>query len=186
MHIPHVTKFGKKVKIIQPGEYHVSSEDEMIGTMLGSCVSVCLYDPVARVAGMNHFMLPGRIVKSDVFKDRSARYGVTAITELLMLMEKHGAERKNMRAKVFGGGNVIPAMRDTNTIPYDNIRLARLMLEIEDIPIDEMAVGGSHARKIIMEVMTGTVFMKTITRSDVLERIKNQESMYVQGRLDVA
>ncbi|MBN2158590.1 MAG: chemotaxis protein CheD [Spirochaetes bacterium] len=186
MHVPHSTKFGKKVKIIQPGEYHVSSEDEMIGTMLGSCVSVCLYDPVVKVSGMNHFMLPGRIVQSDMFNDKSARYGVTAITELLMLMEKHGAERKNIRAKVFGGGNVIPAMRGTNSIPFDNVRLACLMLEIEDIPIDEMAVGGSNARKIIMEVATGTVFMKTITRSDVIEKIKDQESSYVRGRLDVA
>jgi chemotaxis protein CheD len=176
-------KFGKKIKIIQPGEYHVSTEDEMIGTMLGSCVSVCLHDTIARISGMNHFMLPGRIVHSDIFKDRSARYGVTAINELFMLMEKNGAQRKDMIAKVFGGGNVIPAMRETNTIPFDNVRLARLMLEIEDIPIDEMVVGGSYARKIIMEVRSGTVFMKSITRTDVLEKIKEKEYSYVKGGL---
>ncbi len=183
MHIPHSSRFGKKIKIIQPGELHVSGDDDMIGTMLGSCVSVCLHDPVKKISGMNHFMLPGRIVQADLLSDRSARYGVTAINELLVLMERMGAERKHLTAKVFGGGNVIPAMRDTNTIPFDNVRLARLMLEIEDIPIDEMVVGGTFARKIIMEVATGTVFMKSITKSDVLEQIKEKEYNYVRGRL---
>ena len=63
------------------------------------------------------------------------------------------------------------------------MRLARLMLEIEDIPIDEMVVGGTYARKIIMEVATGTVFMKSITKTDVLEQIKEKEYSYVRGSL---
>jgi len=183
MHIPHINRLGKRIKIIQPGEFYVSADDEMIGTMLGSCVSVCLYDSANKVAGMNHFMLPGRIVKADIMSDRSARYGVTAINELLTVMDKKGAERKHMVAKVFGGGNVIPAMRDTNTIPFDNVRLARLMLEMEDIPIDEIAVGGTFARKIIMEVLTGTVFMKNITRTDVLEEIEEKEYCFARGSL---
>src|SRR5271157_1725933 len=107
MYIPRVDRLGKKVKIIQPGEYHVSAEDEMIGTLLGSCVSVCLHDPVTQVSGMNHFMLPGRIVQADIFQDRTARYGITAINELLAQMEAAGAFRERMTAKVFGGGHVI-------------------------------------------------------------------------------
>ena len=132
---------------------------------------------------MNHFMLPGRIVKADIMSDRSARYGVTAINELLTFMDKKGADRRHTVAKVFGGGSVIPAMRETNTIPFDNVRLARLMLEMEDIPIDEIAVGGTFARKIIMEVLTGAVFMKNITRTAVLEEIEEKEDDYARGSL---
>ncbi|MBN1495944.1 MAG: chemotaxis protein CheD [Spirochaetes bacterium] len=165
MHVPHRRKFDKPVTIIQPGEYHVSDRDEMIGTLLGSCVAVCLHDPVRRVSGMNHFMLPGRIVKNDVFSAGSARYGISAITELLGMMEKRGAARRDMVAKIFGGGHVIYTALDSSTIPMDNVRLARTLLEIEDIPIVEMEVGGDSARKILMDVKSGKVFMKYVPRS---------------------
>ena len=59
MYIRQSIKFGKDVKIIHPGEYYVSSENELIGTLLGSCVAVCLIDTEKGMAGMNHFMLPG-------------------------------------------------------------------------------------------------------------------------------
>ncbi len=186
MHIPYASRLGKRIRTIQPGEYHVSAEDEMIGTMLGSCVSVCLHDPAAGVSGMNHFMLPGRIVLSDIMQDRSARYGVTAINELIRDMERAGARRERITAKLFGGGNVIAAMRETNTIPSDNVRLAMVMLELEDIPIDEMVVGGIYARKIIMEVKTGKVYLKSITRNEVIERLAKDEERYVRGRTVVA
>lgn len=165
MHIPYRRRFDKHITIIQPGEYHVSDEDEMIGTLLGSCVAVCLHDPVRGVSGMNHFMLPGRIVKNDIFKEGSARYGISAINDLLSLMEKRGALRKDLIAKIFGGGHVILTTLETSTIPMENIRLARTLMEMEDIPIVEMSVGGYTARKILMDVKTGKVFLKNITRS---------------------
>lgn len=175
MHIPQRSRFEKRITIIQPGEFHASVDDEMIGTLLGSCVSVCLHDPVRLVSGMNHFMLPGRIVKADIFMDRSARYGISAINDLLALMEKLGASRKDMIAKVFGGGRVILNTFDSNTIAFDNIRLARVMLEIEDIPIVEMEVGGSCARKILMDVREGKVFLKNIMSRKIIEKIDRRE-----------
>ncbi len=173
MYIPHVDRLGKKIKIIKPGEYHVSSEDEMIGTLLGSCVSVCLHDSVTRVSGMNHFMLPGRIVKADILQDRTARYGITAMNELLAQMERAGASRERLTAKVFGGGHVIVAAFETSTLPSDNIRLARVMLELEDIPIEEMDVGGTHGRKILMEAKTGRVYLKNLSRKTIEETMKD-------------
>ena len=178
MHIPHRSRFNKNITIIQPGEFHASADDDMIGTLLGSCVSVCFHDPVRHMSGMNHFLLPGRIVKADIFMDRSARYGISAINELLALMEKIGASRKDLIAKVFGGGHVIVNTFESNTIPFDNIRLARVMLEIEDIPIVEMAVGGSYARKILMDVKTGKVFLKNIIHREVVEKIDEHDFCY--------
>jgi chemotaxis receptor (MCP) glutamine deamidase CheD len=180
MHIPKRSRLEKNITIIQPGEFHASADDDMIGTLLGSCVSVCLHDPVRHVSGMNHFMLPGRIVKADLFMDRSARYGISAINDLLALMEKTGASRKDMIAKVFGGGRTILNSLESNTIPFDNIRLARVMLEIEDIPIVEMEVGGSSARKILMDVTTGKVFLKNIISGKIIETIDDDEFSYIR------
>jgi chemotaxis protein CheD len=183
MHIPQRSRLEKKISIIQPGEFHASADDEMIGTLLGSCVSVCLHDPVRHVSGMNHFMLPGRIVKANIFMDRSARYGISAINDLLSLMEKLGASRKDMIAKVFGGGRVIMNTFDSNTIPFDNVRLARVMLEMEDIPIVEMDVGGSCARKILMDVRDGKVFLKNIMSRKLIEKIDRHGFYYTPNCL---
>lgn len=183
MHVPHRHRFEKKVTIIQPGEYHVSVDDDMVGTLLGSCVSVCLHDSVRGVSGMNHFMLPGRIVKSDIFDDNSARYGINAINTLLALMEEKGATREGMVAKVFGGGHVILTTFDSNAIPSDNIRIARAMLELEDIPIVEMDVGGNNARKILMEVKTGKVFLKNIARRQAENDAEDNKKIFSRGVL---
>jgi chemotaxis protein CheD len=179
MYIPHATRLGKKIKIIQPGEYHVSAEDEMIGTLLGSCVSVCLHDSVAGVSGMNHFMLPGRIVKADILQDRTARYGITAINELLAQMERAGATKEGLVAKVFGGGHVIVTAFETSTLPADNVRLARVMLELEDIPIEEIEVGGSHGRKILMEAKTGRVYLKNLSRKTIEATLKGRKYQHM-------
>jgi chemotaxis protein CheD len=185
MYIRNSRKWGKAMKIIHPGEYYVSREDELIATLLGSCVSVCLYDRENRIAGMNHFMLPGKISNADVFQDKTARYGITAINELFGQMEKAGAKKGRLSAKVFGGGHVMETVIETNSIPLDNVRLAKIMLELEDVPIVEMVVGGTYTRKIIMEVDTGKVFLKSITKQDVLEKIEARDREYAKKKFEL-
>jgi chemotaxis protein CheD len=153
-------KYRKEVKVIYAGEYYTSHKDELIETVLGSCVAVCLYDTVRKVSGMNHFMLPGKIVKRDIFSDESAKYGVIAINHLIKSMLDKGAEHKNMIAKIFGGGQVLKTVADVYKIHLDNIRLARVVLEMEDIHIDQSDVGDQFTRKIIMDVKTGKVYLR--------------------------
>ena len=171
-------RYGKVIKIIHPGEFYVSSTDEIIATLLGSCVSVCLYDPERLIAGMNHFMLPGRIASTDIFDDRSARYGITAINELLIHMEEAGSSRSKIIAKIFGGGHVLDGVTDIATIPLDNIRLAKIMIEIEDIPISQIEVGGVYTRKILMDVVTGKVYLRKTTKKQVYSKIDDREKDY--------
>ena len=165
MHIRNVTRYGKDVKLIYAGEFYVSKEDEIIGTLLGSCIAVCLMDMANGIAGMNHFMLPGKITQLDVQNARSAKYGVTAINDLLATMEKNGADRKNIRAKLFGGGEVLDFEKKTTAVAENNIRLARIMMEIEDIPILEEDTGGKFIRKVLLEVKSGKVFLKKSLKS---------------------
>ena len=53
-------EFQKDLLKLLPGEYSASNQDLILSTVLGSCVAACLYDPIAKVGGMNHFLLPGR------------------------------------------------------------------------------------------------------------------------------
>lgn len=163
MFLKQSKKFRKKIKIIYAGELYVSNDDEIIETLLGSCVAVCLYDPERKISGMNHFMLPGRISKSDIFVDRSARYGISAIDELIKQLEELGALRENLIAKLFGGGHVLSNGCDSVDIPFENIRLAKVILELEDISIEEIDVGDKYTRKVLMDVKTGKVYLKKTT-----------------------
>lgn len=180
MYIRNSWKYGKPLKIIQAGEFFVSNTDEFIGTLLGSCIAVSLYDTVNSISGLNHFMLPGRISRVDIFEDRSAKYGITAINTLIEEMEKKGAKRKDIVAKLFGGGSVLEYEKRTNTIPMDNIRLARIMLEIEDIPIIQSDVGGKYTRKLLMDVQTGKVYCRRTLNKKIVEKVLKEENEYAR------
>ena len=100
---------GLKRFTIDPGEYHVASGNVVISTLLGSCVAACLWDPVKRLIGMNHFLLANqRYSKSlSVIQSEAGRYGIHAMELLINAMLKAGADRANLQAKAFGGGNVL-------------------------------------------------------------------------------
>ncbi len=161
-------KYGKPLKIINAGELYVTPRDEMIGTLLGSCVAVCLHDPVGRISGMNHFMLPGKIVSENIYIGLGSKYGIYAIRRLVDSMLDSGAEKKNLIAKIFGGGIVLDHTGRKLTIQEENVRLARVLLELEDIPIVESDVYGHFSRKVLMDASTGRVFLKKNRKIELL------------------
>ena len=183
MYIRNSSRYGKEIKIIHPGEYYVTNRDEMIGTLLGSCIAVCIADLKSGVAGMNHFMLPGRITENDILADKTARYGITAINLLIDDLEVKGAIKKNFIAKIFGGGHVLGTDAGINAIPSDNIRLAKIMMEIEDIPIVSSDVGNNFTRKVLMDTKSGKVYLKKTTRQDVIDEINKRDIAYVKKSL---
>ena len=95
--------------IIDPGEFYVSNKQEVISTLLGSCVAACLYDPVNKVIGMNHFLLAYKHHSFDkpVIESEEGRYGLQSMELLINGMMAKGASRLNIKAKCFGGGDVL-------------------------------------------------------------------------------
>jgi chemotaxis protein CheD len=140
---------------ILPGDYYVTSGDEIISTVLGSCVSTCIRDPESGWAGMNHFMLP-----QDPGADpsgRSLRYGCFAVERVINELLKRGAQRENLEVKVLGGGQVIASMSD---IGQSNVRFVREYLRDEGIAIAVEDVGGRVARRLRYYPKTGKVLSK--------------------------
>ncbi len=185
MYVKKRDRLGKNINIIHPGEYYITAKDELIGTLLGSCVSVCLHDSENRVAGMNHFMLPGRIRSDGFLSDDYAKYGITAINKIINGMLEKGAKRKNLTAKIFGGGSILDLYDSDgrkNTIPFDNIRIAKILLEIEDIPILSKDVGANYTRKIIFDARTGKVYLRRIMKSDVVKTVVARDVKVIKKR----
>jgi chemotaxis protein CheD len=158
MHRHFDRKFDRDVAVIHPGEYLATNEDIIISTVLGSCVAVALYDPTRHRGGLNHFMLPGEVHNQNVLLDESGRYGMFAMELLINELLKQGSQKRNLIAKVFGGGHVLNTA--VGRIPEGNIRFAMEFLDTENIPIASSDVGGTDARKIFFFVRTSRVLLK--------------------------
>ena len=148
------------VKIL-PGQYYAGSGHGAITTVLGSCVATCLWDPLRRIGGMNHFMLPGdgEAVASPVAP--SARFGVYAMEVLINEMIRLGAERKRMVAKVFGGGRVLQGF-GTLDVGAKNCQFVLEFLSTEAIPVVARDLLDVYARKLHFFPDTGKVQLKKL------------------------
>lgn len=127
-------------------------------TVLGSCISVCLWDPRLRIGGINHFMLP--LWNGEGLP--SPRYGNIAIEKLIDRMVRLGSFRKGLKAKVFGGASTARNSKGLLSVGDRNIITAEDLLREEGIPIISADVGGSNGRKLIFDTETGSVLVKKL------------------------
>lgn len=159
-----MTKFNRPVKIISAGEIYVASNGELAGTLLGACVSVVLIDKVVGLAGLNHYVYPGKINSYDRGSNRNNKYGVNAINNLLFEMLDSGAKLNNMKAHVFGGGVVVDSeekhINNEEHSQYSNVSIAKMLLELEDIEILSQDVGGNFIRKVVVNTNDFKIYLK--------------------------
>lgn len=172
--------------VIDPGEYYVTNKPEVISTLLGSCVSACLYDPVKRIVGMNHFLLAyqhhshGRsIIEAD-----EARYGLFAMELMINAMLKLGANKQKLQAKCFGGGNVLHVKTDlkNKTVGEVNVEFIKAYLAKENIPMVASNLGGNIGRTVYFMAEDFSVYVKPITISQMAP-LEIEERRYWQKNL---
>ncbi len=141
---------------LAPGLLYASAEAAQVTTILGSCVAVCLWDPQARVGGMNHFLLPEGA-------PHSPRFGKSAVPLLIERVLELGARRSRLKAKVFGGACVLEAFRaGAQTLGVRNVEVARDRLHSEGIRVVGEDVGGDLGRKLVFDVQTGSAWIRAI------------------------
>ncbi len=129
----------------------------LLKTLLGSCVSACLFDPETGVGGMNHFSLPG---VSD--EGANARYGAYAMELLATAVMKMGADRSRLRAKVFGGGRVIDVASEHLNVGARNAEFVLKYLSAEGIPVVGQALGGTRGMMVRFRPHTGQALVKPL------------------------
>ena len=148
------------IHVVQ-GDYAVSDrENTILTTILGSCVSTCISDPIAKVGGMNHFLLPG----TNTGDIQSIRYGLYAMELLINGLLKKGASKTRLSAKVFGGASMSDGF---GKIGEANGRFALEFLSNEGITCVAQSLGGTHARRIRFTPTTGYA-QQLIVQSDEL------------------
>ena len=162
---------------IHPGAWAIEPE-RPLSTLLGSCVAVCLYDPQARVGGLNHFMLPNirRNSNDDVDTLLSGSYAMESLLNALLMK---GAKKIRLQAKAFGGGTIINTTGDSLSIGLRNANFTREWLNREGIPLKASDFLGPWSRKVLFVPSNGDAWCKRIVTSHATaEVIAREERAY--------
>jgi chemotaxis protein CheD len=148
---------------LHAGQVFVSAEAKSVALILGSCVGVCIWDPVNGIGGATHYMLPSWDGKGTA----SPRYGNVAISILLQRLLEAGANRGQLRAKVFGGGCLFDSLRELNSnkeqhLGSRNVEIALEMLTKAQIPVVSTIVGVDRGQRIVFRTDTGDTVVRIL------------------------
>jgi chemotaxis protein CheD len=180
---------------IGPGELHMSRDPgEAIVTVLGSCVAACLRDPVARVGGMNHYMLPQPSAQGGGPQDDGSRvddgpgawqgkagrlrYGSMAMDELLERIQQAGGRLERIEAKLFGAARLGP---DAGLVGESNARFAEQYLRRLGVVPLVRELGGHWARRVAFHAASGRAFMSELRDTAPADKWQRSKSDADQG-----
>lgn len=166
---------GMPIRRIVLGECFATHEPVLIATLLGSCVSACLFDSVARVGGMNHFMLP-RVLHDE---RGSARFGIHAMELLINQLMQLGAQRSRLRAMAFGAGNINRAL--AGAVSAQNGEFVRSFLAKEQIPLVCERLGGDTPREVYLRTDTGEAYVRIVETNRVGALQRSEQAAYAHA-----
>ncbi|MEK7351868.1 MAG: chemoreceptor glutamine deamidase CheD [Nitrospirota bacterium] len=158
-------RFPHEIASILPGEFFVSREPMVVYTVLGSCISACIRDPIVGVGGMNHFMLPEPKETAHDSWGESTRYGSYAMESLINEILKRGGLKRRLEIKLFGAGKIYEGNIDVGA---NNAKWVIGYLKSEGLAAIKTDLGDVFPRKVYYFTDSGRVLMKRI------ERVKNQ------------
>lgn len=167
-HEPMIVDNGEVVKV-KIADLAVLRDKGLIVTVgLGSCVGICLYDETRRVGGMAHILLS----ESRQFKNREnslnqAKFADTAIPFLIGQMEKIGAKKSRLQAKIAGGSRLFAFEKTNISVGEKNIETVRRTLNEHNIPIIGEDVGGNHGRTMRLFIENGKVTISTVGKGEI-------------------
>lgn len=132
--------------------------DLLITYALGSCVGTCLYDSALRLAGLSHILLPeAAICKNDT---NVMKYADTAIVELVRVMERAGASRYRMTAKIAGGAKMFASAG--TSMGERNVIAVKAELQKLSIRIIGQDTGSNYGRTVEFHPDDGSVLVKSV------------------------
>ena len=160
---------GEAPLYLHPGQMHADRAPAVVSTILGSCVSVCLFDPVAGVGGMNHFLLPHESADDAA----AGRYGPAATRALLQRVLALGASHSSLVARIVGGANVLAAFQhNPRHLGTANVAAAHAVLRQSGIQVVAEHVGGTSGRKLVFSLADGEAWVRSLGAAPAAERVR--------------
>ncbi len=145
---------------LHPGEFYFGDDKNSVGTILGSCIAICLWHPRLHIGGMCHFVLPDRQVPLNA--DQIGRYAGGSIQLFMAHTQSRGTRIKEYVVKIFGGANTVAELNrnDGNSVGERNAQIAMQLLLEQGVEIKVIDVGESGYRRITFNISTGDVWVK--------------------------
>jgi chemotaxis protein CheD len=182
MPTPEITPANIIRLTVLQGQFKVSAGPRVeLSTVLGSCVTTCLYDPHAEVGGMNHFLLAEPPASHDPV-DVDVHYGVYLMEMLINEILSHGARKERLRAHLYGGANIRVGMAPIGTA---NANFARGFLERERIELVRAELGGNSARRVDFRPASGLVRCRVVPSSDAPEVTPQPRAAAHRGEVEL-
>lgn len=154
---------------VRMADYKVARGDQKLITRdLGSCIGITIRDPKTGIGGLLHAMLPTTIIRKDVPVEQLPKYVDSGLETMIREMEKMGANRRYMEAKMAGAAHIIQyqSVSPSRDISSRNIQVAVEYLEKHRIKILGMEVGDRYPRTVIFEPGSGMTVVKTFGKPD--------------------
>lgn len=145
---------------LKPGELHFATGPTVVSTVLGSCVSVTMFDRLSGAAAICHALLPEG-PRTDAF-----RYVDTSILHMLETFSAHGIHRRRLEVKIFGGADMIGVGGSRMGVGRRNVEIATQVLAASGLDVSTCDVGGIRGRKLFFVTHTGDVFLKRLRQGD--------------------
>lgn len=157
---------GNIIKVGMADLQVAKAPDSLITLGLGSCIGLTLYDPVTKIGGMVHYMLPD----STQLKNNTniAKFGDTGIRELYNQMIKRGAAPRRMVAKIAGGAKMfeVSGLSNIGHVGERNAEQAKKMLKELQIPLVASDTGLNYGRTVTLDCETGEFFIKAVGKTN--------------------
>jgi len=176
-------RFKRHTIKLLPGDFDVVNGEEMLVTVLGSCIAACIRDVKTGIGGMNHFLLPAdkklnqtNAHQLNTYDSNATRYGDLAMEQLINGIISMGGRREHFEAKIFGGAQMFKAT--LSDVGKQNIEFVKDYLKTEKIKITSDDTAGTQARKVYYIPVTGDVFLNRITRMNN-STIEKREKKYL-------
>lgn len=153
--------------LVRVAQFAVGGPDvELVTLGLGSCVAIVLHDPIARLGGLAHALLPDPSTARET--SNPAKFAETAVPALVAELERHGAERGRLRAKLVGGAAMFANLLQTNGLNMGerNVQAARAALAALAIPVVAEDVGGDYGRSVRFAPRDGRVRVRSVARGE--------------------
>ena len=158
-------KSGRELFILYPGDYFATDAKCFLGSVVGSCVVVCLHDQIKKIGGMNFLVIPGSIGTKEIYSDRIAAHGIAQMEYLLGEIVKLGGDRKNLIAKIFGAASGSETSGTKEFISINLLRFINEYFKSEKIPVHVDDLGGFYRRKVYFSPTDGGAYLKKLSNN---------------------
>ena len=153
--------------VVKVADLNIVAGDGELATLgLGSCVAICLHDPVAKVAGMAHVLLPNKSLSRNA--ENPAKFPQSAVPLLVEKMEGLGAQKSRLTARLVGGASMFGNLSPSGAVQMGerNVVASRQVLEEQGITITAEDTGGTTGRSIRLQAVDGALFIRTLATGE--------------------